>query len=306
MRRLLLHITLFLLPIVCLLLLLPDNPRQRFEGLKDDCFNHGIWLYDRIQNDSAPIDIAFIGSSRTINGINDSIIQQSVFPLKVANLAYCRLGRDLQYSILTELIKRNKPKALYIEVREDENLFSHPVFPLISNTKVVLSAPIFNPNSLKNYWKHFAYKIELWQDQIFKNYHEAPVNFKPFGYAAQSDTASTALLQKVYQERANKVYPISGAFSNIKYSFPKNYLKKTARLCTENNINLNFIYIPAYGSPLDRPVHASFYENYGQLIIPPDSIFKNPDHWFDENHLNQTGSEKCSNWLAEFMQSGPF
>jgi hypothetical protein len=37
---------------------------------------------------------------------------------------------------------------------------------------------------------------------------------------------------------------------------------------------------------------------YGKTIIPPHYIFSNKDLWYDENHLNEAGAEKLTEWLS--------
>ena len=72
------------------------------------------------------------------------------------NLACCRLGRDMDYLLLKEVIKNKNPSHIILEVREGESKFSHPVSPYIRSSTSQLSAYLlFNKNALLNYWIHF-------------------------------------------------------------------------------------------------------------------------------------------------------
>ena len=114
MKRLYKHIILFFLPVLLLIIIVPVNKRQKYLGLENDCFNHAIWIYDRLYKNSKPVDIAFLGSSHTINGINDKLIEEELkrYNMTAANFGYCRLGRNLSYVLLKEIIKTKKPRYL--------------------------------------------------------------------------------------------------------------------------------------------------------------------------------------------------
>jgi hypothetical protein len=70
------------------------------------------------------------------------------------------------------------------------------------------------------------------------------------------------------------------------------------RFCKKQEIDIIFLYLPAYGSPQDQPREYDTYKEMGALLLPPEVILKNKQHWFDENHLNQAGAEKLSLWVA--------
>ena len=143
MRKLILHINLFLLPLFLLLLVIPVDKRQKFVGLEADCYNHGIWVHDRIFHSQTPIDIAFLGSSHTICGVDDGFLSEKIEGLEVANLGYCRLGRNLNYVLLKELVSQNEVQQIIIEVREKEDRFSHPIFPYMARSEDVMLPKLF-------------------------------------------------------------------------------------------------------------------------------------------------------------------
>jgi hypothetical protein len=301
MIRLYRNIILFLLPILILIIFLPVNERSKFLGLKDDCFNHGIWIHDRIYENEKPVDIAFFGTSKTINGINDEWIEKQLSDKKVnvVNLGYCRLGRNFSFTLFKKMLKNKQPKHLIIEVREDENRYGHPIFPYICNTSEVLFAPpFFNRDIVSDMFIHFSYKIELTQDYLYNEIPQAAVSDEPFGFSCSPDTASR---EELYHVKVISHHPKS-ALTNLARNFhmqlSRTYLKKIHAICAKDNIEISFLYIPSYGAPYEKPLELESYELYGNVFFPPERIFENPDNWFDEDHFNQAGAEKLSKWIA--------
>jgi hypothetical protein len=300
MIRLLRNISLFLLPLIAIIVLLPVNKRLKYQGLKDDCFNHGIWIYDRIFNNSRPIDVAFLGSSQTINGINDQLISEEAGNTQAVNLAYCRLGRNFTYVLLKELISVKNIKQVFIEVRENEDRYSHPIFPYIANTAdVLLPNPFFNRDMLSDMWTHLAYKIEISQDMIYQHEVSVPLRTNDFGFTASHDTAATSRLADAKLKRSTPKKATNTIEENFHANYSRVYLRKIGHLCRENHIKLVFLYIPAYGVSLDKPKEYDTYIKYGKVLIPPKDIFEKQSNWYDENHLNQTGANEFSLWLAK-------
>ena len=162
MKKLYQNIMLFALPLLIMIIWLPVDRKLKYAGLKDACYNHGLWLYNRIFEDNKPTDIVFLGSSHTINGIDDQYIEEQLKPyhLTAANLGYCRLGRNLHYVLLKELLEVKHPDYVILEIREDENRYSHAVFPYLASTSEVLMAePFFNRDFFKDIFLHCSYKL---------------------------------------------------------------------------------------------------------------------------------------------------
>jgi hypothetical protein len=300
MRKLIKNILCFLTPVLIIIIVLPVNKRLKYQGLKDDCFNHGIWIYDRIYSNTKPIDFAFLGSSHTINGINDKLISDNTKCGQAVNLGYCRLGRNLSYVLLKELISKRDIKLLILEVREDENRYSHPIFPYIAKSKdVILANPFFNKDILADVWTHFVYKIELLQTDFFQQGKAAPIRTENFGFASSKDTASFAVLDEVKLRRSIPKTPLTTLEEDFHGSFSKGYIKKISALCDKNNIRITFLFLPSYGSIVHKPNQYDNYSKYGEVLIAPKHIFENQTNWYDENHLNQTGANELSFWLSD-------
>lgn len=301
MKKLYRNILLFLVPLLALLLLMPVNQRLKYIGLKHDCFNHGIWIYDRIFNNPKKVDVAFFGSSHTINDIDDRLIEKHLAKkLTVANFGYCRLGRNLSYVLLKELLEKKHPQYVFLEVREDEDYFSHPIFPYVaSDWDVLFPHLLFDARYFSDVWVHFCYKIELLQDALFSKEKEEPVHTGNFGHSAFADTVSPAVLEKVLQKQDKPKVKQSKTVRNFHLAFARGYLKVIHQLCRQEKIKLIFLYLPSYGSGLKHPKEFATYEKYGEVWLPPKKIFNKETNWHDSGHLNREGAIKLSLWLTQ-------
>lgn len=285
-----------------LIILLPINKRSKYIGLENDCSNHAIWIYDRLFNNAKPVDIAFLGSSHTLNSINDKLIEDKLKKshLNVVNFGYCRLGRNLTYIFIKELLKTKNPKYLIIEVREDESRFSHPIFPYISGSRnVLLPVPFINRSLLKDIWTHLAYKIELTQEALFQKTPIVPIKTEDYGYFNSQDTASLEILNEYKAKRSVNVSKLTTIDRGLQMRFPRSYLKKIKTLCEEQNIKVSFLYLPSYGTYLEKPKETNTYQKLGRLYIPPKEILETTSNWRDQDHLNESGARKLSLWMAQ-------
>lgn len=306
MRTLILKIIFFLIPILFLLYWFPVSERKLYAGLKETCANRSLWVYDRNVLNQYPADIIFFGSSHTLNGIDDKLIDEQLNSqnVSVVNMGQCSLGVDLYYAYLKEAIKYKKPKHIIMEVRNTENRYSHPVFPYIASNKDVLIEPVlFNRDYISNNYRHIYYKMEIIRDIIFGDSLNNEVNAESFGCRAIDDTMDLTALQQA-KNNYKEDEPMSKFATWFYMSWPRSYYEKIAALCKSNQIEITFLYIPAYIEPYRIPDEYNFYGHYGKVLMPPDSIFRNTAYWFDESHLNQTGAKALSSWVAEKIKGG--
>ncbi len=301
MKRIFFNVLLFLLPLVFLIYLIPFDRRQQFIQLKEDCSWRGIWLFDRVHHNDNPIDVVFFGSSKTINGIMDETIEKQLnLPsVHVVNLGYCRYGVNIYSVLLKEILRSKNPKLLFLEVRGEENRYSHPVFPYIADANdIFLATPFFNRDLVRDYFDSFLYRLKLFKVQYFKKDSVAHFRTGDFGYMGSGDTASKAFMKKVKLEHNKPAIQLKPLERYFYMMYPNRYLKKLSELCIENHIKLIFLYFPEYCSYVNEPLEMNTYRKYGDVLIPPHEIFNDPDNWGDEAHLNRAGAKKLSGWVA--------
>lgn len=301
MRRLLLHIIIFLLPLFLLLLLIPIPVEQFYAGLQNDCAGRGDWLYHRLYEDERPVDIAFIGSSKTMNGIDEKIIEEQHPDWHVLNYGYCRYGRNLHFAFINNLVMQKDPKQIVLEVRAFENPYSHPVAPYVSSpSELFRSYPLLNKDWVNDWSVAVRYRVQLVQENLWQNIDSIKTDTNNYGYMFNPNQADSL---ELYREKEKRKSTYENSFKrSVENVYPRHYLNRITRLCEQNNIQLTFLYLPNYGAP-GRPSEENFYRKSGKLIIPPGNILSDPKNWSDPNHLNREGAIELSRWLAEELSS---
>ena len=257
-----------------------------------------------MHNNPAPVDIAFIGSSHTVNGINDRRIEQEMGDtlLHVANIGYCRFGRDLSYVLIKELLATKKPKRIVVEIGNDEDWFSHPIFPYIADQRdVYLPWLLYDRKLPDDIYRATAYKIEILKDKWYGKISNAPIRMDLYGWAASGDTASIAYLTQVKNDRKPS-REMSATERAVQMMFPRAYLRKIGRICHKNHCRLTFLYLPKYSQVSDIPKELNTYKKYGNVIFPPDSLFDDPKLRHDDDHLNVAGANELAVWLAHALK----
>jgi len=308
MKKLLLKILVFLALLLLIILIIPVDERSKFTGLKEDCFYHAIWLHDRIFLNSKPIDIAFIGSSHTINGIDDGLIEKALdsLHLNVANLGYCRYGDNLYYTLVKDLLSVKKPKMIFLEVREDEDRYSHPVFPCLADPLDIWTAwPWFNRDLLSDDVVSLRYRAQLAGRKFLPPDTLYPERNEDHGFASSADTVSPAILSDIKIKRLAHKWTMGSFERSFYLAFPRAYIRKIGHLCSEHGVKLVFIYLPEYASGLWQPLESSTYIKYGKILIPPKEIFESASYWGDGSHLNQAGARALSAWVAASIKKIP-
>ena len=310
MKQFVKYILRFLLPVlavIAVLMVVPVNKRLRYKNINNDCYNHGIWIYDRIFENPAPVDIAFIGSSHTLNAINENRMQDSLneLHLNVTAFGYCRLGVNLYYVLVKDLLKNKSPKAIVLEVRETEDRFSHPVFPYLADERDAF-APylLYNRDVIADLYDAVVFKMQLWQEICFGSNVNSEVNLSMHTYEGFPDTANAQMLEAAQKKRMAKDYSMSETEKNFSMKFPRHYLQAISALAAEKNIPLYFIYLPEFGSPLKEPTEMETYNSLGKVWLPPSEIFADKNNWFDDGHLNRAGAGKLSDWISGKIKEG--
>ena len=308
MKKFILHITLFILPVLVgavLLLFRPTPAKRAYHYLTDDCEGRGAWMYKRIFNWEEPIELAFLGSSHTINGINDTLInqllsQQNARVQSTCNLGYCRLGRDLTYVLMKHLITQKKTKTFIVEVLPDEPPFSHPVFPFLADMEDVVSPQtLLNRSYANNLYTAAISRLMYMRQDLYQEPYPYKYGLRgTTGFSTNTFFADTNLLNTKQAEHYQNQHKSHTWTRRFNLPFPRAWLANIYTLAVQNNCKLIFLYIPPYGTPEKKPIEADTYARYGELWIPPDSIFSNKRNWYDEEHLNIYGARSLSTYLS--------
>ncbi|MDP2335287.1 MAG: hypothetical protein Q8N05_02335 [Bacteroidota bacterium] len=309
MKRLLLKILLFfgLFIIPFLALFLTPYPKDfAYHFIKNDCYNHGAWIYDRITKNTVPIDIAFIGSSHTIHAYQEKKMEDRLGPdYHLANLGYCRYGRDLEYLTLKLLLRNKSPKMIVLEVHEDEEKNSHDIFPFLAETKDIIFTPtLINRDYLADLIHGASARLEYFKTTYVFTEKIPITDFSLYGYGESMRTVSEKELtdnEMAWGKRLGR--KTFESVEEVQLKYPMAYLKKMVELIKEKNRSIVFVYLPEFGSKLKVPKYAGYYQSIAPLLIPPESVLDNPVYWMDASHLNDKGSEILSEWMVKQIQN---
>jgi hypothetical protein len=315
MRKFILHTCLFLIPVgvvAILLLFSPTDKKRAYHYLTDDCEGRGAWLYRRIFESKQPIDLAFLGSSHTINGINDTLINQELAKesrnLQTVNLGYCRLGRDLTYVLMQHVLSQKRTRNFIIEVLPDENPFSHPVFPFLAEMKDVVNPQTpFNRTFAPNIYNAAVSRLMYCRQNIWNEPYVYKYGLREnFGFSTNTFTADPKLLIEKKSRRYKNRYKSFTWTRKLSLAFPRAWLQDIHALAKKHGVHYVFLYIPPYGSPEKQPIEMHTYAKYAPVWTAPDSIFNNLNNWYDDEHLNVQGARSLSTWVAGEIKKTDF
>lgn len=298
-----------MLPVVAgaaLLFLIQVDKNFSYHFVKGECDNKAAWIYHRVFEQPENIDIVFSGASQTSCGVMDELIENEISAttgqeIKVANLGYCRRGRDIQFVMLKDLFQQKKPKILVLEVAEDEPKKSHPVFPYLAESGDLWGSFVFfNQRYFLNIWKGIVVRFEYLKHRLFsdKSLNTSYQTGKS-GYHPSDQIAEPEILQKNKADWTNRFSKSkSELIRKIELNYSKHYLEKIVELARQNNCEVVFLYLPESGSNLKYPLLKDYYQSFGKLIVLPDSILTNTQNWKDATHFNDSGAVKVSEFIV--------
>lgn len=303
-----LKIFLFILPIGILFAVIFFAKTDRYFAynyMKGDCEARGLHFYNKIYNEKNTVDYLFIGSSKTMNGINDSMMERIINTnrpqhVNLFNAGYCRFGRNMDALLLKEFLKNNSIKKLFLEVRHDEATNSHPMFAFAAEGKEILSsAKAMNTSFFKDSYDHFLMNLKY--ERCKFNLEHCDSSFVPkdkFGFNNIDKIVEEKELDKFLTEKTKEWKDFKVDKNTFAYKFSNYYLNEIKTLCEKNNIELNFIYFPNYANIIKTPAFAEEYQKMGKLILGPDSLFTNKKYWKDNGHFNTFGANAYSKFLV--------
>jgi hypothetical protein len=301
-KAFLLRCSLFLVPLAAGVIAIFSAPYDKgfgYGSMFPGCGNQGSWLYNRVFINPKKIDVAFIGSSHTMNAVNDACLrdlsQQNGVALEFTNLGFCRTGRDLQYTLAKDLLSRKKIKLLVIEVTERESYWSHPDFPYIASTHDLLRPVVLNSEYPRIVIDGLTYRWEYSKNILFDNSPQEDTNtMSDHGFRGHDHIADKEQLVNAERQSRERFSDTSDHFT-LPYS--RDWLKAIIDLADESHVRIAFLYLPGYGTPLKKPLENSWYSSYGQVITLPDSVRERQDFWYDDAHFNDRGAKALAPYL---------
>jgi hypothetical protein len=267
-----------------------------WKSYPEDCDNRGAWIAQTIFENDEPVDVAFLGSSHTINGINDSLasaLLSSDKRIRAVNLGYCRFGPEMNIVVLRDLLEHKKPKLIVIELNESVITSSHPMYPYYSGNTDLVPENFFNQEVPSNFYHGFLTRLTAIRNSWFEIPHPpAKVNENRFGYRGYPAGTNPELTT-----RDQPKMPRVRLLRKMELTYSYAWHEEISKLCLANRCAVCYVYLPAFHenlSPLEGEAELSVY---GSIFIPQDSL-RQKSFWRDQDHLNDAGAEHMTRWLC--------
>lgn len=314
------------LVLLALMTLLPHDKYLRYQALNDGQAPTAYWVYERINHDPTPIDVALIGTSRTAFSIHSARMQEDLVragvPAHVANLHIVKMGRNMQYVIAKELLTHRSVKLLMLEMDEEEDRSPHPDFIYLADSADVLTAPVFiNFRFFSDLARLPGRQLGLFADTQLHRHGLASPSFVPPAYEGSNlDHAEFIVtLDGARHERnvqhtlvevesfrrtedarvTSRVLPKS--LDWLEYRFPRYYIHKILSLAAEKGTRVVFLYLPRYGAPQACEECARLYGS--MPVVDPWPQMQDFRLWDDGVHMNWVGARRVTDYVAEQIVS---
>ena len=311
------------LALAVLAVALPHDPYIRYQATKGTIFARTRYLYERLHFDPTPIDVAFIGSSRTAASVDvatlEKDLQQRGLTLHVANLSLPASGMDIRVTEAREALRSHPEiKLLVIAVVERFPRDGHQAFGDLASTQDILGSPwLINrnlPGSIlrlpMRQIKYFAasilpqafgYRRRFDQSQYLGTLartRDMP-GWQPgqarFPYLSKEHAQELAAESK---QRTREIVPpiLPGNLAWVEFGVSRGSLENVLQLARANHTKVVFLFLPFYQG-YQRPIEQQWLEKRAPLwnatFIRTDSSY-----YADAAHASPLGIPKLDAWLA--------
>lgn len=299
----------------------PDSPYTRYRLLDVGAYKAATWIYERIHFDDTPIDVAFFGTSHTMNGIDSRLVEQSLDNegVRVVNFAIPHFGRDMHYTLIKQLLESRKPKLIVLEVREKEARDLHPGTHYLAQPEDLYGAPwIVNLRYFGNLIRLPLRTIKSKSYDYFPELFGFNANFSAEDYyGAHLNHAlswpdgkeRTRVASEQSLNVMNNISLPSNGLEELKFYLfhhaNMHYIEQISSLANKYNVPIAYAYIPSFGAP----EVSVFEERYPdkKWIYFDSGIFKQKSNWSDPGHLNTFGaialSLDAANKLSPYLKN---
>ena len=315
--------------VLLLVCAIPDSGRDRFNALHAPAVVKLGWIYERLHDDPTPVDVAFIGTSRTVYGVDSAHIEDALHQagrdLHVINLGVQHPGRNMHDLLARELLTTRKPKLLVLEVTEDEARDLHPAFAEIAPVRDVVTEPLiinisyFNDLSrlprrqLRLTAAHLApslfgeaaapdYRGPHWDDTYAESGTAAyPIHAPPRIHHPEPAELKRELSQANAADARKLGLPPSLSWLERRVSLL--YVQDIMDLARAHDVPVALLYLHTWS--MDQPpAHLEWFQSFGPVWQPP-AVLNDPVLWTDINHFNHDGAQAFGDWVAGQIAADP-
>jgi hypothetical protein len=287
---------------------LPTSRDERYAVLSGDA-GQLTRIYARITTDPKPIDIAFIGSSRTMYGVDDKTVEDGLaragVSLNVVNLGVPWPGRDLEVLLAKLLFTYKSPDLIVLELDQYEAPYGHFLLPYVGDM-----ADMFCCRPWLNYRMPlallaFARRRLLDEWAWFTASPPAQLPASPTHTFVPMEGAWDPRQTEISHTKARQDQGVAGALKQIYVHWASPFglaaVREIVDQAADRGTRVAFLYLPArhYLTDGDLPENASFYGGFGPILRVPRDIAELDHYWFDWAHLNASGAERLTPFLVD-------
>jgi hypothetical protein len=266
-------------------------------------------VYERMAHDSNAIDVAFIGTSHIMNGIDDRGVEETLagagIHAKVTNLGTTWMGRDMHLFLTKELVASKRPQVVVLEINEHEPPYGHPLLPYVATASDIFCCRFLTDMNFPKMYLLFL-KEQLYGGlSIFSTSSATPASsskswkygWSPLdrdwdGQMPQKPSLGERIERLIGREARGTAYKISSDFG-------RQAVRQIVDLLKSNNIRIVFLYLPEYAyAAQPEPENLRFYSNLGPILLPPADLVADRRNWADFGHLNRGGALRLVPYLS--------
>ncbi|MEH3045541.1 hypothetical protein [Sphingomonas adhaesiva] len=309
---------------------IPHDPFVRWQAVRTEAYARLGWVYERVHADPTPTDVVLIGTSHTMNGLDGLAIARQIAAdgvrapdgrcLTVTNLSIPSYGRNMHWAVARELLRTRRPRAIVLEVFENETRKAHPLFSHVAETRDLLDAPmLLNQNYVADLIRLPYRQVQLGVESLAPrefglktrfdraNYDGSTVNntrVVNVGGRALSPPMTKAMdpaeLDAAAQaNRDNKnLHMLPESLERYEYAVPRHYLNGILEMADKAGVPVYFLYLPGYGMP-PRPYDMRLYA--GRPMLEVNDLLARRDFFQDPAHLNAQGAAAVSRRVGDLM-----
>jgi hypothetical protein len=308
------------LAVLAILFFMPDDPYSRYKAVSSTDYIKAGWIYERLHFDPTPVDIAFIGTSRTMQGVDSAAIEtalnaRSDRKYHVVNLALPSLGRDVSYLTGRMLLETKKPSLVFVEIDYLNQRPGSPIFSQLATPQDVLAAPLLNQGLLKDVlgisarharlaWRSLIYGRDSFDPTAYRGQHWDD-DYQTTGANGRVSPPRLEFMEKQRFEREavewvgneqRKVRQYDWVWPEFAYN--EAYEDRLLELVRQSGARIVLLYLTAVGSP-ERPFRFAKLSQYGELWPIPPQLTSDNQLWVNPTHFNYNGARPFSAWIAD-------
>jgi hypothetical protein len=305
-----------------LTLLLPTDRYQQWQLLNGTIHARAKWIYERVHYDPTPIDVAFVGSSRFVLGIDAPRIAQGMRAkgmrnAQVVNFSLAEAGRNVHDTIIDEMLTAKKPKLIVIGVQDKPARFGHPAYKYLASERELLD-PGYALNA--QYFSDLAYlpfrQMKLFAADLFPSWFGLSKTYDREDYLGSSvDTTFVqakdgrwiqhdepgdideimATVRYVQQHTTPPILP--RRYADLEFGDERHYVRSIVEKAHARGIKVAFLGLPSYLGDT-KLQEGDFYQRYGTVWNRPE-MSKHAELYYDFVHLTSHGADMLSDSLVD-------